>query len=74
MVQAVAGSSPVVHPLLEALQMGTLALQCRLDWDQIGNLFEGAEVEILAGVPEDETPHLEALEACAALIARAERR
>lgn len=40
----------------------------------IGNLFEGAEVEILAGVPEDETPHLEALEACAALIARAERR
>jgi AcrR family transcriptional regulator len=40
----------------------------------IGNLFEGAEVEILAGVPEDETPHLEALEACAALIERAERR
>jgi AcrR family transcriptional regulator len=40
----------------------------------IGNLFEGAEVEILAGVPEDETPHLEALDACAALIARAERR
>lgn len=40
----------------------------------IGNLFEGAEVEILAGVPEDETPHLEALEACAALIADTERR
>lgn len=40
----------------------------------IGSLFEGAEVEILAGVPEDETPHLEALEACAALIADAERR
>ena len=40
----------------------------------IGSLFEGTEVEILAGVPEDETPHLEALEACAALIARAERR
>ncbi|HEV7493131.1 TetR/AcrR family transcriptional regulator [Baekduia sp.] len=39
----------------------------------IGNLFEGAETEILAGVPEDEAPHLEALEACAALIARAER-
>jgi AcrR family transcriptional regulator len=39
----------------------------------IGSLFEGAEVEILAGVPEDETPHLEALEACAALIADAER-
>ncbi len=39
----------------------------------IGNLFEGAETEILADVPEDEAPHLEALEACAALIARAER-
>lgn len=39
----------------------------------IGNLFEGAEVEILAGVTEDETPHLEALEACAELIAWAER-
>jgi AcrR family transcriptional regulator len=37
----------------------------------IGNLFEGVETEILAGVPEDESPHLEALEACAALIARA---
>jgi AcrR family transcriptional regulator len=39
----------------------------------IGNLFEGAETEILAGVPEHESPHLEALEACAALIARAEQ-
>lgn len=39
----------------------------------IGNLFEGAETEILAGVPEDEAPHLEALEACGGLIARAER-
>jgi AcrR family transcriptional regulator len=38
----------------------------------IGNLFEGAETEILAGVPEDEAPHLEALEACAELIARVE--
>lgn len=40
----------------------------------IGNLFEGAETEILAGISEDESPHLEALEACAALIADAERR
>ncbi len=39
----------------------------------IGNLFEGAEAEILAGVPEDEAPHLEALEACGELIANAER-
>jgi len=40
----------------------------------IANLFEGAEAEILAGVHEGEAPHLEALEACAVLIARAERR
>lgn len=39
----------------------------------IANLFEGAETEILAGVTEEESPHLEALEACAELIARAER-
>ena len=39
----------------------------------IGNLFEGAETEILAGVTEDESPHLEALEACGELIERAER-
>jgi AcrR family transcriptional regulator len=37
----------------------------------IANLFEGAEAEILAGVEEGEAPHLEALEACAALIAGA---
>ncbi len=40
----------------------------------IGNLFEGVETEILAGVSEEESPHLEALEACAALIADAEVR
>jgi AcrR family transcriptional regulator len=40
----------------------------------VGNLFEGAETEILSGVSEDEAPHLEALEACAGLIARVERR
>jgi len=39
----------------------------------IGNVFEGAETEILAGIGEAEAPHLEALEACAALIAHAER-
>lgn len=39
----------------------------------VGNLFEGAETEILAGISEQESPHLEALEACATLIARAER-
>jgi AcrR family transcriptional regulator len=40
----------------------------------IGNLFEGAETEILAGVPEHESPHLEALEALATLIAGVEHR
>jgi AcrR family transcriptional regulator len=38
----------------------------------IGNLFEGAETEILAGVEPDEAPHLEALDAIGDLIERAE--
>lgn len=36
------------------------------------NAFQGAEAEILAGVTEQEAPHLEALEGCASLIERAE--
>lgn len=39
-----------------------------------GDLFLGAEVEILAGVSEQEAPHLEALEACAALIEATEQK
>ena len=39
----------------------------------IGNAFEGAETEILAGVHADEAPHLEALLAIGDLIERAER-
>jgi AcrR family transcriptional regulator len=38
----------------------------------VANTFQGAEVEILAGVPEDDAPHFEALEAVAELIARLE--
>jgi AcrR family transcriptional regulator len=38
----------------------------------VANAFQGAEVEILAGVSEEEAPHYEALEAVAALIARLE--
>lgn len=34
----------------------------------VANIFQGAETEILAGVGEDEAPHLEALERCADLI------
>jgi AcrR family transcriptional regulator len=40
----------------------------------VGNAFLGAEAEILAGVTEDDAPHLEALEACAGMIEWAERR
>jgi hypothetical protein len=40
----------------------------------VGNAFEGAEAEILAGVTEAEAPHLEALESCAGLIEWLERR
>jgi AcrR family transcriptional regulator len=38
------------------------------------NAFQGAEIEILAGVSEDEAPHLEALEGCVTLIEWAEGR
>jgi AcrR family transcriptional regulator len=40
----------------------------------VANAFQGAEAEILAGVSEDEAPHLEALERCAELIEWTERR
>jgi len=39
----------------------------------VGSLFEGAEVEMLIGVSEQDSPHLEALEAIAALIEQSER-
>ena len=38
----------------------------------VANVFQGAEVEILAGVPEEEAPHFEALEAVGGLLARLE--
>ena len=40
----------------------------------VANAFQGAEIEILAGVSERDAPHLEALEACASLIEWFERR
>lgn len=40
----------------------------------VGNAFLGAEAEILAGVNEEDAPHLEALESVAQLIEWAERR
>jgi AcrR family transcriptional regulator len=38
----------------------------------ICNLFEGIEIELLAGVPEDDAPHGEVLDAIGVLIERAE--
>ena len=58
---------------LQAEQNVALPMRPRALAALIGSLFEGAEIEILAGVPEHETPHLEALDACAALIARTEQ-
>jgi hypothetical protein len=40
----------------------------------VANLFQGVEVEILAGVLETEAPHLEVLEAVAQLIEGIEAR
>jgi AcrR family transcriptional regulator len=66
----------IIEARLERLQHERgveLPMRPRALATMIGNLFEGAEIEILAGVSEEEAPHLEALEACAAVIARAER-
>jgi AcrR family transcriptional regulator len=40
----------------------------------LSNLFQGIEIELLAGVPEEDAPHREVLEALGALIERAEAR
>lgn len=40
----------------------------------VANAFQGAEVELLAGVTEDEAPHFEALEVVARLIEGLDRR
>jgi hypothetical protein len=38
----------------------------------VANLFQGIEIELLAGVDEVDAPHREVLDAIGALIARAE--
>ena len=38
----------------------------------MSNLFEGIEIELLAGVPPEEAPHREVLDAIGVLIERAE--
>jgi AcrR family transcriptional regulator len=40
----------------------------------MSNLFEGIEIELLAGVPEQDAPHREVLDAIGVLIERAEAR
>jgi len=40
----------------------------------VANIFEGIEIELLAGVPESEAPHREALDWIGAMIERAEGR
>jgi len=40
----------------------------------VTNVFQGIEIELLAGVPPDEAPHREVLDALGALIERAETR
>ena len=51
-----------VEPLLSAKGLATL----------VTNVFQGVEVELLAGVTEEEASHREALDALGALIARTE--
>jgi AcrR family transcriptional regulator len=51
---------------------GELPLSPRALASFTANLFQGIEVEMLAGVPEGEAPHREVLDAVGALIAQAE--
>jgi AcrR family transcriptional regulator len=69
------GWRELIEERLERLEAGgvELPMRPRLLATLIGSLFEGAEAELLAGVGEAETPHIEALEACGTLIAVAER-
>ena len=49
-----------------------LPLSSRAVATLVGNLFEGIEIELLAGVPPEDAPHHEVLEAIGVLIERAE--
>ena len=49
-------------------------LSPRLLASLVANVFQGIEIELLAGVTEDEAPHREALEQIGALIEQAEAR
>ena len=49
-----------------------LPLSARAVATLIGNLFEGIEIELLAGVPKEDAPHAVVLDAIGVLIERAE--
>jgi AcrR family transcriptional regulator len=49
-----------------------LPLSARAVATLVGNLFEGIEIELLAGVPPEDAPHHEVLDAIGVLIERAE--
>jgi AcrR family transcriptional regulator len=49
-----------------------LPLSARAVSTLVGNLFEGIEIELLAGVPPEDAPHHEVLDAIGVLIERAE--
>jgi AcrR family transcriptional regulator len=49
-----------------------LPLSSRAVATLVGNLFEGIEIELLAGVPPEDAPHHEVLDAIGVLIERAE--
>jgi AcrR family transcriptional regulator len=51
-----------------------LPLSARAVATLVSNLFEGIEIELLAGVPPQDAPHHEVLDAIGALIERAEAR
>jgi AcrR family transcriptional regulator len=51
-----------------------LPLSPRVLASLVANVFQGIEIELLAGVPERAAPHREALEALGALIEQAEQR
>ena len=49
-----------------------LPLSPRVLASLVANVFQGIEIELLAGVGEEEAPHREALEGLGQLIAQAE--
>ena len=53
---------------------GPLPVEPKLIAQLVANVFQGVEIELLAGVGESEAPHRELLDALGALIQRAETR